>query len=82
MEDPDAVVAKADDVGFSIAGGVCEQARMFVHAPASGAVAKAGHDELWSAEGAIAVGARHVNAVVAETDDGTRWLVWSKRARK
>ena len=67
--DVDAGVAEADDVGAAVAGGVGQEPRMPVDAPAAGLVAEVFDDELRRAEGAVGLGARDVDAGVAEADD-------------
>ena len=67
--DLDAGVAEADDVGAAVAGDVGQEARVLVDAPAAGVVAEVGDDQLRRVEGAVGVGARDLDAGVAEADD-------------
>ena len=65
----DAGVAEADDVGAAVTGGVGEEPRVLVDPPAAGVVAEVVDDELDGARRCRRLGARDIDAGVAEADD-------------
>src|SRR5205823_5676700 len=69
LRDVDAGITEADDVGAPVPGGVDEQTRVLVDAPAAAVVAEVVDHELWRAECAVRSCLRDVDAGITEADD-------------